>query len=70
MHDEVTKFYEAVHPDGKPIENEEQLSELSAELKYYMRLELDYVKELIKEQDADIPLLHRLTLNKSDEQLG
>ena len=22
MHDEVTKFYEAVHPDGKPIENE------------------------------------------------
>lgn len=69
MHDEVTKFYEAVHPDGKPIENEEQLSELSAELKYYMRLELDYVKELIKEQGADIPLLHRLTLNKSDEQL-
>ena len=60
MHDEVTKFYEAVHPDGKPIENEEQLSELSAELKYYMRLELDYIKELIKEQDADIPLLHRL----------
>ena len=70
MHDEVTKFYEAVHPDGKPIENEEDLSNLSADLKYYMRLELDYIKELIKEQDADIPLLHRLTLNKSDEQLG
>lgn len=50
MHDAVTNFYEDMHPKGNPIEDQEELAKLSVELKYFIRLELDYVKELIKEE--------------------
>ena len=51
MNDAVTEFYENVHPDGGPIKDEEDLLKLTVDLKYSIRLELDYVKELIKESN-------------------
>tara|TARA_R100000773_G_C4145982_1_gene70231 strand:+ start:121 stop:342 length:222 start_codon:yes stop_codon:yes gene_type:complete len=53
MHDAVSKFYEDVHPDGDPIEDQDDITALCIDLKYYIRLELDYVKELIKEQNEE-----------------
>ena len=54
MHDAVTGFYEEVHPDGTPIKDEETLLALTTDLKYSIRLELDYVKELIKEENEQV----------------
>jgi len=54
MHDAVTGFYEDVHPDGNTIEDEEVLLTLTVDLKYSIRLELDYIKELIKEDNEQV----------------
>ena len=54
MHDAVTEFYENVHPDGAPIRDEESLLTLTIDLKYSIRLELDYIKELIKEENEQV----------------
>ena len=54
MHDAVTGFYEDVQPDGNTIEDEDTLLALTTDLKYSIRLELDYVKELIKEENEQV----------------
>ena len=54
MHDAVTEFYDNVHPDGTPIKDEETLLVKTTDLKYSIRLELDYVKELIKEENEQV----------------
>jgi len=47
----VTEFYDEIHPEGEPDVSMEDLGHLIHDLKYYIRLELDLVKELFKERD-------------------
>jgi hypothetical protein len=50
MGDAVTEFYDEIHPEGEPDISMEDLSHLISDLKYYIRLELDLVKDLFKEE--------------------
>tara|TARA_R100001440_G_C2495922_1_gene115822 strand:+ start:735 stop:899 length:165 start_codon:yes stop_codon:yes gene_type:complete len=47
----VTEFYDEIHPEGEPDVSMEDLGHLIYDLKYYIRLELDLVKELFREKD-------------------
>ena len=51
MHDAVDQFYEDIHPDVSPTDSKDDIHHLCSDLKYYIRLELDYVKELIREEN-------------------